>query len=66
MRSMVKSRSPRRCTRAELRRVGVEVVPVPGYWLSCVTCRYCWSPMIRPGGRNPKGYWKCPAGCNHP
>jgi len=66
MKTMVKTRGPRRCTRAEFCRVGVDFDPNLGYWLSCMSCRRSWSPTIRPGGRNPKGYWKCPFGCNHP
>jgi hypothetical protein len=66
MKATVKRRGLRRCTAAELRRVGVEIGSGPGYWLSCTSCLMCWSPMIRRGGKNPKGYWKCPMGCNQP
>jgi hypothetical protein len=64
MKTKVKRRGPSRCTPAELRRVGVELVPGSGYILSCMNCRERWSPMIQRGGKNPTGYWRCPMGCN--
>jgi hypothetical protein len=33
--------------------------------LRCTACGWVWSPNLRSGGRLPKGYWKCPGGCNH-
>ena len=30
----------------------------------CNTCRTQWSPNLLKGGKLPKGYWKCPNGCN--
>ena len=33
-------------------------------WLQCNACGQTWSPNIQEGGRLPKGYWKCPHGCN--
>jgi len=32
-----------------------------------VTCNQCgakWSPNLRTGGHLPRGWWKCPNGCN--
>lgn len=34
------------------------------FFLQCDTCGLTWSPNIQPGGRLPKGYWKCPKQCN--
>lgn len=33
--------------------------------LQCNQCGTRWSPNIQEGGRLPRGYWKCPNGCNH-
>lgn len=33
--------------------------------LRCNQCGQPWSPILLEGGRLPKGYWKCPKGCNH-
>lgn len=55
---------PRSCTPRELKKFGVEIVDVPGHWLRCAECQKFWSPMIQRGGKNPRGYWKCPNGCN--
>jgi len=32
--------------------------------LKCKTCGQTWSPNLLTGGRLPRGYWKCPKGCN--
>jgi hypothetical protein len=29
-------------------------------WLRCMICGMTWSPCILPGGKLPRGYWKCP------
>jgi len=57
---------PRACTPHELKKCGVEVVPVRELLLACLACQTCWSPGIRAGGKLGRGYWKCPRGCNHP
>jgi len=30
----------------------------------CDHCRQVWSPKLRSGGRLPRGWWRCPNGCN--
>ena len=30
----------------------------------CNQCGAKWSPNLRTGGRLPRGWWKCPNGCN--
>lgn len=30
-----------------------------GMWLECKGCGHRWSPMIQPGGKLPRCYWKC-------
>ena len=59
-------KGPRKYTAAELRRVGVEIERVYGIsdLLSCSDCGKVWMPMLLPGARLPRGYWKCPNGCN--
>jgi hypothetical protein len=31
----------------------------------CQDCRMIWSQNIQTGGRMPRGWWRCPRGCNH-
>ena len=47
-----------------LRRVNVDIVHPEKTWLGCLVCHETWSPNILPGGRWPRGWWKCPRGCN--
>ena len=58
------SEKPDRCTEAQLKKVGVSLVAFANVRLRCHRCGQCWSPNLRPGGGLPKGYWKCPNGCN--
>lgn len=51
---------PRRCTEHELAKFGVELLDERSLLLGCVDCGQQWSPMLRSGGRLPRGYWKCP------
>jgi hypothetical protein len=55
---------PRAFTEGELKKVGVTIENPYKLWLSCDRCGDVWSPCILPGGRLPRGYWKCPQGCN--
>ncbi len=67
LRTKNNTRRPHCCEARELKKVGVEVVRMhAGLWLRCMACFDCWSPMIRPGGKLPRGYWMCPRGCNQP
>ena len=58
-------RGPRKLSVESLERVGVlwngslfEMI------LQCVECNAVWSPDKLRGGGLPKGWWKCPRGCN--
>ena len=55
---------PRRLTDYELAKVGVEITNRGNIWLRCKLCGKNWSPNIQTGGKMPRGYWKCPNGCN--
>lgn len=57
---------PRRFTERELKRVGVEIRDASSTILGCVECGKGWAPMLQQGGKLPRGYWKCPNGCNSP
>ncbi len=56
---------PKRLSVHELQKAGVE-------WdgdlhhlvFVCQQCGIAWTPQLRGFGRMPKGYWKCPNGCN--
>lgn len=55
---------PKRFNESQLRQAGVEILDITGVHLSCMNCGHCWSPNLLSGGRLPRGYWKCPNGCN--
>jgi hypothetical protein len=55
---------PKRPTRGELAKVGVEIYNPQNWSLRCKQCGMIWSPNILRGGRQPRGYWRCPNGCN--
>lgn len=57
---------PKRPTAAQLAKVGVELRDIlsNSACLACERCGQAWSPNLRGGGRLPRGYWKCPNGCN--
>jgi len=56
---------PRRFSDSDLKRVHVEIMDPYGVIVRCAQCGSAWSPMLGSGGRLPRGYWKCPGGCNH-
>lgn len=31
--------------------------------MACCVCGCLWTPLLRPGGRMPRGYRRCPNGC---
>lgn len=55
---------PRRRTQGELANVGVQLTDPSRNIFHCVLCGVGWAVNLRPGGRLPRGYWKCPQGCN--
>lgn len=63
---MTTNAQPRRCTERELARFGVTLSNPNGVQLTCDACGQSWSPILRAGGRMPRGYWRCPNGCNAP
>ena len=44
--------------KARISRIG------PGLY-RCNQCGETWSPNLMHGGRLPKGWWRCPNGCNN-
>jgi hypothetical protein len=52
----------------KLKQVGVSLIDPSTFALQCECCGLIWWPKLLPGGgRLPRGYWKCPHGCNvHP
>jgi hypothetical protein len=56
---------PTRFGPSELKKVGVELLGgALEILLRCSSCGATWSPELV-GGRNlPRGYWRCPKGCN--
>jgi hypothetical protein len=58
---------PNRNSPTQLRKVGVEQVEGAdrACAFSCLRCGSRWSPNLRPNGRLPRGYWKCPGCCNY-
>jgi serine/threonine protein kinase len=55
---------PRRFSKRELARVGVQITDPQGIVMHCSRCGQGWSPNLRSGGKLPRGYWKCPNRCN--
>ncbi len=45
-------------------RKDVEIIDTLGNWFKCKRCSEIWSPNFLTGGRQPRGYWQCPQGCN--
>jgi len=56
--------APRAFTARELESVGVKIVDPAAARLECAKCEQVWSPNLRDGGKLPRGYWRCPNGCN--
>ena len=57
-------KAPKRYTKEELLKVGVELINQHTAHLKCMICGQVWSPNLLEGGKLPKGYWQCPNGCN--
>ena len=57
---------PKRCNESQLALVGIELVSAHNLDFRCMKCGCQFSPMLQEGGRLPRGYWKCPNGCNEP
>jgi hypothetical protein len=59
-----KLKGPKKYSRTELARVGVEAVDSSNPKLRCMGCGQTWSLNIQTGGRMSNGYWRCPNRCN--
>lgn len=46
-----------------MQKVGVILLDDKQHQLQCAACRAVWR-VVKRGLRFPKGYWKCPNGCN--
>jgi len=44
---------------------GVQCVDHSTGLFECLECGRRWYACFQNGGRLPRGYWKCPSGCNH-
>jgi hypothetical protein len=54
---------PRNETPSQLARVGL--LPLGESFFECKICGTRWTYWVRRGGLRPRGWWKCPNGCNH-
>jgi len=61
---MADTKTPKRFSEGELKKVGVKVIDKKTVRLECERCGQQWSPNLLSGGDFPRGYWKCPEGCN--
>ena len=55
--------APHEFTPREMHKTGVQIISRQPLKLRCDRCAAVWSVRQR-GLRLPKGYWKCPNGCN--
>ena len=54
---------PHEISQYQLKKVSVLLLSVKPLKLKCYKCEAIWTVTAR-GLRLPKGYWKCPNGCN--
>jgi hypothetical protein len=54
---------PNEPSETQLKKVGVTILRRRVFTLKCCRCSKEWAVKER-GLRLPKGYWKCPNGCN--
>lgn len=57
---------PRQYSVSQLAKAGVDLEDLDRAILRCTECGQGWSPNFQRGGKLPRGYWKCPNGCNNP
>lgn len=55
---------PRRCTEPELKKVNIHLIDRTENRPECQNCGRQWSPLLGRDGRMPRGYRRCPEGCN--
>ena len=53
-----------RLTPDALAQRGIALLDPARLWFRCLTCLRMWSPDFQAGGQLPRGWWRCPAGCN--
>ena len=56
---------PHEISEYQLKKVGVRIVNPESLTIGCSRCAQSWT-IRQKGLRLPKGYWKCPRGCNSP
>lgn len=54
---------PYEFSKSQMQKVGIILLSEQPHQLQCANCRAIWQ-VIKRGLRFPKGYWKCPNGCN--
>jgi len=54
---------PYEFSKSQMLKVGIILLNEQQHQLQCASCRAVWQ-VIKRGLRFPKGYWKCPNGCN--
>lgn len=50
--------------RISLEKARIESIDENRLIYRCKECGQIWSPNIQTGGRIPRGWWRCPNGCN--
>jgi CheY-like chemotaxis protein len=48
----------------KMKQKQIELIEGPEYIFKCQICGRTWNPVIEGRKRLPKGYWRCPEGCN--
>jgi hypothetical protein len=48
----------------DCRKHRIKLLDASHLHFECEKCGQIWSPNIQTGGRMPRGWWKCPNGCN--
>ena len=61
---MSKSLEPAELAKHNVKLVSKDAAASGQIWLTCDKCGARWSPNLQKGGRLPRGFWRCPNGCN--
>lgn len=48
------------------KQANVELLDASQGSYQCLECGQVWFTLFGRGGRRPRGWWKCPNGCNEP
>lgn len=64
MKRQQRGHGPRRLTKHELARFGIETSD--GWEFCCARCGRKWVPYVRGRLRKPPLWWRCAHGCNNP